>query len=194
MSWYPLPLLWSGGCQNGTTGWEMTLSRFVRPCCGSFPSYFSWFLRNSAVAEAEGPFQDRNILPEEALLLRKKNTQPLLLGASLLLKKNHSVYQISSKGWGKWKKYFETASGALQHLFLQDMKDTGLLLAVWALWARLCRTGDERSYSNYILMLLLRRDATRCHPNSKEAIHLQKQQTLAIHWAVLKSLSKSSQN
>lgn len=28
----------------------------------------------------------------------------------------------------------------------------------------------------------------------KEAIHLQKQQTIAIHWAVLKSFSESSQN
>lgn len=46
----PPPLLWSSGCQNETTGWEITLSRFVRPCCSSFPSYFSRFLSTSAVA------------------------------------------------------------------------------------------------------------------------------------------------
>lgn len=51
-----------------------------------FPPISPDFWRTQQLQRRRGPFQDRKTLPEEALLLRKKTTQPL--GASLLLKKN----------------------------------------------------------------------------------------------------------
>lgn len=48
-----------------------------------FPSYFSWFLRNSAVAEAEGAISGQENIAWRSPAAKEKNTQPLLLGASL---------------------------------------------------------------------------------------------------------------
>lgn len=70
------------------------------------------------LAEAEGAISGQaNIawrspaVSQQSPVAKEKTTQPLLLGASLLLK-NHSVYQISSKGCGEWKEDFETVSDA----------------------------------------------------------------------------------
>lgn len=193
MSWYPLPLLWSGGCQNETTKWEMTLSRFVRPRCGSFPSYFSWFLRNSAVAEAEGAISGQENIAWRSPAAKEKNHSTSRCFPSF--KKKHSVYQISSKGWGKMKEIlwnsFRCLATPVSARHEGHRPPFGCLSS---LGSALQNWGLRELQQLYILMLLLRRDATRCYPNSKEAIHLQKQQTLAIHWAVLKSLPKSSQN
>lgn len=47
----PQPHLFqSGDCQNETRGWEIMLSRFVIPRCGSSPSYVSGFLRSLVAA------------------------------------------------------------------------------------------------------------------------------------------------
>lgn len=173
MSWYPLPLLWSGGCQNETTGWEITLSRFVRPFCGSFLSYFSRFLRNSAVAEAEGAISGQENIAWRSPAAKEKTTQPLLLGASLLLKKkptfcvSNLIQRLGEMKEILWNSFRCLATPvSARHEGHRPPFDClsflGLALQNWG-WRELQQL--------YMLMLLLRRDATRCYPNSKEAIH-----------------------
>lgn len=175
-------LLWSGDCQNETTGWEITPSRFVRPRCSSSPSFFSWFPRSLAAARRErggGDFK-----PGKYCL---KKPCSLLLDLCLFLR-SCSLYQISSEGLGDME---DGPLNQLKMAFTCFCNTWRTHFGHWmsSLGSALQRRQWRELRQVSMLMLSPRKDATRCYPTSKEAIYIQNQQTLAICWAIFKSLS-----
>lgn len=101
--------LWSGDCQNETTGWAITPSRFVRPRHGSSPSYFSQFPRSMVAARrgaGGGHFKTGKYCPKKpcwkeaspADKKKPKTNQPFSFSLETLL-----CIKSHPKAWGKWK-------------------------------------------------------------------------------------------
>lgn len=166
---------WNNRMRNHTIKICQTLPRLLSLLFLPIPEELS------SSSQRRKPFQNRQILPEEALLkaskallLRKKTPNPLLLDSSFFFR-NHSLYQISSKGLGEMEerplKQLKVAldtcfckTRRTQASFRHWMGSSGSTLQHW---------GRRELRQVSMSMLSPKKDATRCYPTSKEAIYIE---------------------